>query len=142
MTRIGKSRLLAEVMQPVPYTTPAGTDRAAARLVIGSGRTAVGPTRGAPARRPGDGIRGAIGSAVALTYRHALTGELALTGSGEQMIVKAVADSSLSLGSPCDRQNVQLGDAPEVFYVGCSDAPASGDGGGRDESVVRSHIYP
>jgi hypothetical protein len=92
---------------------------------------------------PGMGMRVCVrGVESPPTYMPALTGELALTDSGEQMVVKAVTEPSLSLGPPRDRQNIQLGDALEVLYVGCSDAPASGDGGGRDESVVGSHIYP
>ena len=51
-------------IRPVPYTTSAGTDKAAAGPAIGSGRTAAGLTRGVSARRPGDGMTGAIGSAV------------------------------------------------------------------------------
>ena len=42
-------------MRPVPYTTPAGIDKAAAGPARGSGRTAAGLVRGVPARRPGDG---------------------------------------------------------------------------------------
>ena len=33
-------------MRPVPYTTSAGTDKAAAGPAMGSGRTAAGVTRG------------------------------------------------------------------------------------------------
>ena len=48
-------------MRPVPYTTPAGTDKAAAGPAMGSGRTAGGVTRDVPATRPGEGMTGAIG---------------------------------------------------------------------------------
>ena len=56
-------------MRPVPYTTPAGTDRAAAGPARGSGRTAAGLTRGVPARRPGEGMTGATGRAVTAAPR-------------------------------------------------------------------------
>ena len=48
-------------MRPIPYTTFAGTDKAAAGPAMGSGRTATGVTRGVPATRHGDGMTGAIG---------------------------------------------------------------------------------
>src|SRR6266536_1589787 len=41
-----------------------------------------------------------------------------------------------------DDHNVQARDAVEVPDVGCSDAPSSGDGGGRDEPVVSPYVYP
>ena len=37
-------------IRPVPYTTPAGTDRAAAGPARGSGRTAAGLTLGVPSQ--------------------------------------------------------------------------------------------
>ena len=49
-------------IRPIPYTTPEGTDKAAAGPAIGSGRTAAGSaTRGIPAMRTGEGMTGAIG---------------------------------------------------------------------------------
>ena len=57
-------------IRPVPYTTPAGTDRAAAGPARGSGRTAAGLARGVPARRPGEGMTGAIGWAVTAASRN------------------------------------------------------------------------
>ena len=57
-------------MRPVPYTTSAGTDRAAAGPAMGSGRTEAGLTRGVPARRPGEGMTGAIGWAVTAASRN------------------------------------------------------------------------
>jgi hypothetical protein len=41
-----------------------------------------------------------------------------------------------------DDHNVQAMDAVEVPDAGCSDAPSSGDGSGRDKPVVRPHVCP
>ena len=44
------------------------------------------------------------------------------------------------LGGEGDGQDVKAGDAVKVPEIGCSDAPSGGDGGGRDEPVVRPDV--
>jgi len=57
-------------IRPIPYTTPAGMDKAAVGPAMGSGRTAAGATRGVPAIRPTEGMTGAIGWAVTAASWH------------------------------------------------------------------------
>ena len=88
----------------VPYTTSSGTDKEAAGPAIGSGWTAAGLTRGMSALRPGDGMTGAISSAV-----------MAASRDRAQQQPGCVGRPTCSSGPPACSSGVRFGDFSPVL---------------------------